>query len=413
MKYGLLGKKIPYSKSPTLHSKFGDYEYGLIELEEDQLPDFFKKRSFNGINVTIPYKLEAYKYCDELSEAAQSCGCVNTVIKRSDGTLYGDNTDTVGFMKMLSDIPTGVKGKKAVVFGTGGAFRAVRYALEKREIGQIISVSRTGEYNYSNISEYSDAEILINTTPLGTYPNEDGCVVNADKFPKLEAALDLVYNPPRTYFLQSAAKVGAYTRCGLDMLVYQGLSASELFFERRLSEKHAITAYKACLDDMLNIVFIGMPGCGKSTLGKAIAEHFRMEFIDTDRLIEKKYNRSCSDIITSCGEPYFRRLEEDAVKEATAQRRSVISVGGGAILSEENRRRLRACGFVIHIIRPLESLSSEGRPLSKSPEEIKRLWQVRKPYYEACRDVEFIMENRVDKNTERLIEIINEKNTCY
>ncbi len=413
MKYGLLGKKIPYSKSPTLHSKFGDYEYNLIELEEAQLPNFFKKRDFDGINVTIPYKIEAYKYCDELSEAAQACGCVNTVIKRSDGTLYGDNTDTVGFMKMLSDIPTGIKGKKAVIFGTGGAFRAVRYALEKMEIGQMISVSRTGEYNYSNILEYSDADIIINATPLGTYPDEDSCVIDTTNFKDLEAALDLVYNPPRTVFLQSAERSGAYTRCGLDMLVYQGLAASQLFTGNELTKAHADSAYRACLDDMLNIVFIGMPGCGKSTLGKAVADHYGMKLIDTDELIEKKHGKKCGDIITEYGEPYFRILEEEAVAEATSNRKTVISVGGGAVLSENNRRRLRACGYVIHILRPLDSLSSEGRPLSKSPEAIAQLWEARRPFYEQCSDIEFTAENSIDKNTERLVKIINEKNTCY
>ncbi len=413
MKYGLIGKKLAHSKSPELHSKFGSYEYGLKELSPEELDGFFGEKDFSGINVTVPYKIDAYGYCDEVSEAAKACGCTNTVIKRDDGTLYGDNTDTVGFVKMLSDIPTGVKGKKVAVFGTGGASRAVVYALEKMEVGEIILVGRSSRYNYKNISEYSDAEIIINATPLGTYPNEDGCAVSAQHFPKLEAALDLVYNPPRTCFLQSAAKCGAYTCCGLDMLVYQGLAASELFTGNKLSDAHAKQAYTACLDSMLNIVFIGMPGCGKSTLGKRIAERFNMNFTDTDELIEKKYNRTCSDIITACGEPYFRRLEEDAVKEACANRRTVISVGGGAILSEENRRRLRACGYVIHIVRPLNALASDGRPLSKSPEEIEKLWVNRKPFYELCRDTAFEAEESIENNTERLVKLINEKTTHY
>ncbi len=413
MKYGLIGKKLTHSKSPTLHSKFGSYEYELCELEPRDLDEFFTKKEFDGINITIPYKIDAYKYCTVLSEAAQACGCVNIVVKLADGTLYGDNTDTLGFEKMLSDIPTGVRGKTAVVFGTGGASRAVIYSLKKMGVGDIIQVGRSSEYNYGNISEYSHAEIIINTTPLGTYPHEEGCAVNASHFPRLEAALDLVYNPPRTYFLQSAEKVGAYTACGLDMLVYQGLYASEKFTGVRPTDTQASAAYSACLYDMLNIVLIGMPGCGKSTLGKAIAEYYGMEFIDTDEMIEQKYNRTCGDIINACGEPYFRRLEEDAIKEAASHRRTVISVGGGAILSEENRRRLRACGYVIHLSRPLTSLSSHGRPLSKSPEAIAKLWETRKPYYESCRDTYLDMCDDIKTNTERLVELINEKTTHY
>ncbi len=413
MRYGLIGKKLSHSKSPTLHSKFGSYEYELCELNEEQLDDFFHKKDFEGINVTIPYKINAYGYCDEVSEAASACGCVNTVIKRDDGTLYGDNTDTVGFSKMLSDIPCGVSGKKVVVFGTGGASRAVIYSLQKMNAGQIISVGRSGKYNYKNISEYSDAEIIINATPLGTYPNEDGLPISAEHFSNLKAALDLVYNPPRTYFLQSAEACGAYTRCGLDMLVYQGVAASELFFANTLSQENAEAAYRACLDDMLNIVLIGMPGCGKSTLGKAVAAHYGTSYIDTDELIEKKYNRTCGDIITSCGEPYFRHLEEEAVKAACEHRKTVISIGGGAILSAENRRRLRACGYVIHLDRPLSHLSSDGRPLSRSPEEIARLWECRKPLYESMRDAALDVCDDIQINTERLVKLIDEKAVHY
>ncbi len=413
MKYGLIGKKLSHSKSPALHACFGDYEYELCELDESELDDFFTKRNFEGINVTIPYKIAAMKYCDLISREAKACGCVNTVVKRADGTLYGDNTDWYGFYKTLEQLPHGIKNKKVLVFGTGGASLAVKYALRRAGAGELITISRSGENNYQTLNNHADAEILVNTTPLGTYPNDDTCPTNASLFPRLEGVIDLTYNPPRTRFIQYAEECGVFGICGLHMLVYQGLRASELFTGIELDDSLARKAYRSCLDDMLNIVLVGMPGCGKTTQGKRLAEYYEMDFIDTDEELEKKHGRSCSDIIKSCGEEYFRLLEADIIKQASMHRRTVISTGGGAVILPENRHNLRKCGYVIHLLRDLDTLATSNRPLSKSRKDIHLLWEKRKAFYEACSDIQLNTENDAETNFNILRRAIDEKNTRY
>lgn len=413
MKYGLIGKKLSHSKSPALHACFGNYDYELCELDENELDDFFAKRDFCGINVTIPYKIAAMKYCDTVSPEAEACGCVNTIIKQKDGTLYGDNTDWYGFYETLKELPYGIKNKKALVFGTGGASLAIKYALRRAEVGEIISISRSGENNYQNLSNHYDAEILINTTPLGTYPNDDTCPVNAAMFPRLEGVIDLTYNPPRTRFIQYASEHGIFGICGMKMLVYQGLRASEMFTNSEIDISLAEKAYRSCLDDMLNIVLVGMPGCGKTTQGKRLAEYYKMDFVDTDEELEKKHGRSCSDIIKSCGEEYFRMLEADIIKQVSMRRKTVISTGGGAVILPENRRNLKKCGYVIHLLRSLDTLATSNRPLSKSKDDIYSLWEKRKGFYSDCSDVQIDTEHDADTNFNILRRAIDEKNTRY
>ncbi len=413
MSFGLIGKKLTHSKSPTLHSFFGSYKYDLIELEAWELDTFFAKADFDGLNVTIPYKTDVLKYCDELSEDARACGCVNTIVKRKDGTLYGDNTDWYGFYKTLCELPFDPSGKKALVLGTGGASLAIKYALKKIGCDRIVSISRSGENNYQSICKHNDASILINTTPLGTYPAEDGCPCNAELFPNVKAVIDLTYNPPRTRFIQYGQAVGALGICGMKMLVYQGLRSAELFTGEQIDSSAAERAYRACLDDMLNIVFVGMPGCGKTTIGRRVAERLGMDFVDTDELIEKKHGRSCSDIICSCGEKYFRLLESEVIRQVSSMRRTVISTGGGAILDPENRISLRKCSFVVHLSCDMSKLARLDRPLSSDPDRLAELQRVRMPLYEQVSDACVEMKYDVDTNLENVLRVINEKNTRY
>ena len=403
MKFGVLGKSLPHTYSPQIHKEFADYEYTILERTEDQVRAIFEgAENLDGFNVTIPYKKLAASLCKELSPAAKEIGAVNTVVALPGGGFSGDNTDVFGFTFMLTNAGIDVAGKNCLILGTGGASAAVNYALKQMGAGSINFCSRTGQINYENVYKVAaDTQIIINTTPVGMFPEIDNSPVDLSQFKNLEAAADIVYNPSRTKFLQQAQELGLKTAGGLSMLVAQAYKASEIFKkalrqaqEPQMDEpqQDLITSVINKLQNqMLNITLIGMPGSGKTTLGKKIAKEQNRKFIDLDDAFTKEYGISPAQYITQKGEDEFRRMETQIAKKILPQSGLVIATGGGIVTRKENWFYLRANSKVIYIERPLEFLlkqDTSNRPLSQN-NRIEELYKKRTPLYEQLCDEKY------------------------
>ena len=404
--YGLLGRSLSHSLSPLIHSYFGDYRYELFCREENELDDFFADTSINAFNVTIPYKVEAYNRCDYLSDTARKAGSVNTVVRR-DGKLYGYNTDLFGFNYTVSKLGITLEGKKTVILGSGGASRTVKTACEEGRAEETVIISRNGENNYGNLYLHYNADVIINTTPVGMYPGNGSSAVEIGNFSAPEAVIDLIYNPLRTKLLIDAEKRGIPCINGLSMLVAQGLKSSELFFDSKLDTGLIEKAFNEISRKESNIVLIGMPGCGKSSVGKALAKKTNAEFIDTDNLIEKSSGKSIPDIFACEGEEIFRNIESGEINECSKKLGAVIATGGGAILRETNRDALRQNGIIIYLRRPLEHLSQNGRPLSAGDDAVKKLYENRKAIYESFADYIVDVGKSPDETADNIIGLIN------
>ena len=315
MKCGLLGRRLGHSYSPMLHALLGDYEYLLYEREPDAVEDFIRRGGWDAINVTIPYKKAVVPFLDQLSEAARALGSVNTIVRRADGTLFGDNTDVFGFTYMLRRSGVNPAGKKALVLGSGGASVTVQSVL--RGLGaQVVVISRTGADNYGNLSRHRDARLIVNATPVGMYPNNGVSPVDLAAFPACEGALDLIYNPARTAFLLQAEALGIPRENGLSMLAAQAKRASELFTGKSLPDEQVERSICAVERSLQNIALIGMPGCGKSTLARLLGERLSRPVLELDRLIEEAAGLSIPEIFAAQGEDGFRALETQALREA-------------------------------------------------------------------------------------------------
>ena len=388
MEIGLIGKKLGHSLSAEIHAYLGDYSYDLIELDESELDEFFAKRDFRGINVTIPYKLNAFEFCDELSATAKKIGCVNTVIKRADGTLYGDNTDYFGFRYMADRALIDFSGKKTVILGSGGASLTARIVAADAGASEVFVISRTGANNYENLGRHYDAEIIVNCTPVGMYPDIGKKIVDIKPFTRLEGVLDMIYNPCFTPLLNDARDRGVKYSNGLPMLVAQAYKSAELFRLPGDSPKAGIDEIIATIaNNQRNIVLCGMPGCGKSTLAAALSISTGREAIDTDAMIEKKAGTTIPEIFAARGEEYFRELEAECVRSAAALSGKIIATGGGAVLRESNRELLRENSVVVFLERDVVSLSRDGRPLSKDTATLERMYAERYPLYVSIADV--------------------------
>lgn len=384
--FGLLGRKLGHSLSPQIHALFGDYPYELFCREPEELDDFFSDKSIKGFNVTIPYKVNAYGYCDEVSETAKKIGSVNTVIRRNDGTLYGDNTDYFGFSYMAKKNGADIRDKKVIVLGSGGASRTVCEVSKDSGAAQTIVVSRSGENNYDNIERNYDADIIVNTTPVGMYPNNGERLIDLSKFTRCHCVLDLIYNPAKTALLLDTEKLNIPCGNGLTMLVAQALRSAEQFLNKKFDDSIIDEVYEKIIFGQKNIVLIGMPGCGKSTLGELLSKELGREVVDTDAEIVKADGRSIPEIFNSDGETVFRELEAKAVAETGKQIGKIIATGGGAVMREDNRRALKQNGTVIYLKKPLSGLALDGRPLSKDAEAVAKIYETRKSTYEALAD---------------------------
>ena len=390
MKCGLLGRKLGHSYSPAIHGYLGDYSYELFEREEKELAAFFADEStFDAINVTVPYKQTVMAWCDHLSEEARAIGAVNTLVRKN-GKLWGYNTDYYGFDATLSKL-CDVKGKKVLVLGSGGASKPVCAAIQNRG-GSAVVISRKGENNYGNLAlHYADTDVIVNTTPVGMSPHCPDSPLSLAPFEKLEAVVDIIYNPARTGLLMEAEKLGIPCVNGLYMLVAQARVASELFTGRKLSPAldESITAKLAA--DMENILLVGMPGSGKSTVAAALAQKLRRPHYDSDEESTRQTSRTPGAIIREDGVDAFRREESRVLRELCSRSCCVISCGGGVVTRPENIPVIRQNSRVVWVQRPLEQLSTAGRPLSMGPGGVEKLYEERREAYRAASD--FAVEN--------------------
>ncbi len=405
MKYGLLGGKLAHSFSPLIHSVYGNYEYTLFPVAPEDLSSFFRERCFDGINVTIPYKQTVIPFCDNLSPIAKRLNSVNTITVKND-VLCGDNTDYAGFSYLLKKGGITVQGKKTLILGSGGSSHTVQAVCEDEGAREIVVVSRTGKVNYENLFSHADAEVIINTTPVGMYPDNGKSPVDLGQFPKLEAVADIIYNPQRTALLLQAEKLGVKHINGMPMLAAQAKYSSELFTGTSLDDALIEKAVDVVSKATRNIVFIGMPGSGKSTIGAMIAKKLGRKFFDTDKMVKKISGRTPAEIIKTDGEPTFREIEKQAALEAGKQTSAVIATGGGIVLDDRNIDALRQNGYLIFLDRYIDNLETKNRPLSSGADALKKLYDKRYPLYKKYADMTVDSNSDLKVTVEKIYEVI-------
>ena len=402
MRYGLLGHPLGHSLSPQLHDLLGLGDYALWDLEEEDAIRFVREGDWAGLNVTIPYKRAVLPLMDELSREAAAAGAVNTVERRG-GRLIGHNTDVDGFLSMARRAGIPLKGRSAVILGAGGAAGAAAAALESAG-ASVTTVSRRGKVRFGDLQALTDTQVLVNATPVGMSPDADGLPCDIGLFPKLEAVLDLIYNPLRTRLDLAAEARGVLRGDGLWMLAAQGACSEGIWLKKAPGEETVERAYRALKKATTAIVLCGMPGAGKSAAGREIALRLGRPFISTDDLVTEMTGRTPEKWILEEGETAFRDAEEEAVRLAVLTPGAVIALGGGTVLREDNRRRIRQIGRVYRLDRPLEVLDTRGRPLSRGPGALERLAAEREKYYAAAADVTVGGFTDISEAAERIME---------
>ena len=405
LKCGLLGEKLGHSYSPQIHSMLADYEYKLFEKSPEELEDFLKSGEFDGLNVTIPYKKSVMPYCAELSPTAAQIGSVNTIVRRSDGSLYGDNTDAFGFENLIVHNGIEVKGKKALVLGTGGASVTAQAVLKNLGASEVVVISRKGEDNYENIAKHADAEIIANTTPVGMYPNNGKAAVDLTQFPKLSGVLDVVYNPSRTALLLQAEKLCIPCAGGLYMLVSQAKRSCELFTGKSIPDSEIDRIERVLSHQMQNIVIIGMPGSGKTAVSTMLAERLGRKIFDTDTIVSEKAGVTIPEIFAAQGEAGFRKLETEATAEVGKLSGNIISTGGGVVTVADNYELLHQNGVIVWIERDTNKLARDGRPISLSS-DLNELYAARLPLYERFADIKADNNGDINDTVNAIMEMI-------
>ena len=378
-RYGLLGEKLGHSYSPQIHAELADYEYRLYPIARENVPDFVKNNGLDGFNVTIPYKETVMPFLDAISDEALRIGSVNTVVRMPDGTLHGHNTDYFGFMYMLGDTER-LRGKKALVLGSGGASKTVRAVLGDVGCEPIVTISRSGEDNYTNLARHADAAVIVNTTPVGMYGNQNTSPIELAMFPHCILALDLIYNPARTHFLMQAERLGIEYRGGLTMLAAQAARAAEIWgcIPENTADIAAIT--EKVQNSMRSIAIIGMPGSGKSSIGAALAGITGRKFVDLDEMITAEAGMPIPEFFAKYGEPAFRALESRMLAAAAKESSCVIATGGGIVTVPGNRYLLEQNCITVLIERPLEELPSFGRPVTAA-KGVEQIYRERRELY--------------------------------
>ena len=407
MRYGLIGERLGHSHSPRLHALLGDESYALTPIARDALNAFMLAGDFAGVNVTIPYKRAVIPYCAELSQTARQVGSVNTVVKRADGTLYGDNTDAFGFAKMAERAKISFREHKTLVLGSGGTSLTACYVIREAG-GEAVVISRSGEINYSQMDQHLDAQIIVNATPVGMYPSVDDSPVDLSRFHSLIGVMDVVYNPMRTRLLQQAAQLGIPHVGGLTMLVWQAVRAREIFDGRSIDPEMAAKVEDVLRHDVNNLVLVGMPGCGKTTVGKLCAKALGLQFVDIDAEIVHRVGKPIPQIFSEDGEAVFRALESEMIQACGKRSGQVLATGGGATLREENRMNLRMNSVVVRLTRRLENLSMQGRPLSQGLEALRKMEIARTPLYETCADLTVANDSTVAECVQKVLEGFHE-----
>lgn len=419
-KSGLLGEKLGHSFSPQIHGCLTDYSYTLFEKSPEEAEAFLRSGDYDGINVTIPYKKLAFNICDEVSEVASKIGSVNTVVKHGN-KIKGYNTDYYGFTYLVKKAGFDVSKGKTLVLGSGGSSVMACAALRDLGSSEIIVISRTGENNYSNIYDlHSDASFIVNTTPMGMYPKNGVSAVELDRFPSCMGVIDIIFNPAKTKLLLDAERLGIPYINGLPMLVAQAKQASEIFTEciftdglkseaissTGLSSSEIIDRITSQIEsETKNIILIGMPGCGKSTVGEMLAAKMSRPFVDIDWEIEKRIQMSICDFFAKHGEPAFRKIESEVLDEFTRKSSLIISTGGGVIKNPNNLPLLKQNGIIVLLNRPVEQLATDGRPISMSC-SLEKLANERLPIYNAWKDYS-VDCSTPDTTADKIISVIN------
>ena len=407
MRYGLLGERLGHSFSKEIHGLLGDYSYDLVEVAREDLDGFLRTKDFAGLNVTIPYKERVIPYLDFIDVAAKEIGAVNTVVNCG-GKLYGYNTDFYGMEMLFSHVKIDPAGKTVAILGTGGTSKtafAVMKHLGAREIFKVSRSGADGALTYEGLYEAADkVDIIINTTPLGMFPDIDGCAVDISKFTRLSGVIDAVYNPLRTSLIIEAKKRGVRAEGGLYMLVAQAARAAELFSGERIGILMIEKVYRRILRDKENIVLIGMPASGKTTVGRLLEKKLGRKAYDSDKLIEKAEKRSIPDIFREDGEVAFRQMEADMVRSLSEKSGIIISTGGGAPLRGENVDNLKKNGRLYFIDRPLGQLMpTKSRPLANSAEAIEKRFNERYGIYSRAADVRIDADTSAPMTADKII----------
>ena len=386
MKFGLLGRKLSHSFSPQIHNQMYDFPYELFEKEPHEVENFIKSGDFDAINVTIPYKKVAFDVCDTLTHSAKRIGSVNTIVRQKDGRLWGDNTDYYGLTYMIKKSGIDVYGKKAIILGSGGASLTAQKVLSDMKVSSIIVISRSGEDNYENLYEkHRDAEIILNATPVGMYPDNGVSPVDLKRLPNVSGVFDMIYNPSKTKLLLDAESLNIPYINGLTMLVAQAKKSAESFLGKAISDDKTEEIIKKLEQQTKNIILIGMPGCGKSTIGKKLSQILDRPFLDTDQELELKVGISIPKLIENEGEEAFRKAETYILEELSKKSGLILATGGGIITREENIPLLKQNSLIFYLDRPLSELPTNGRPLS-GKYGVETLFKARQPLYEGTAD---------------------------
>ena len=407
--YGLIGRKLGHSYSVPIHKMLGNDSYDLYELEPETLGSFLSREDLGGINITIPYKRDVMSYCDNISPTALAIGSVNTIVRR-DGKLYAENTDAYGLEFMAKRVGISFTGKKVLIFGSGGASLTAQWTAKNSGAEEIVVVSRSGENNYGNLYRHVDSEIIINATPIGMYPGNGESPCSISGFPKCRGVLDMIYNPHRTKLVIEAEQLGIPCSDGLPMLAAQAKAAEEFFFGKTINESENERILTALRRETENIILIGMPGCGKSSVGEVLSKSCRREIIDIDAEIVRAAGCSIPEIFQKKGETFFRQMEHDAIAAAGRDRGRIIITGGGAVKTAENYSLLHQNGRIYHIERDIDSLPRDGRPLSTGA-DLQQMYQERLPLYKKFRDAVVQNNSTLENCAEKIWSDFCE-NTC-
>lgn len=416
MKYGLIGEKLGHSFSKIIHSELTDYDYELREVAKDELDSFMRRADFKAINVTIPYKQDVIPYLYEIDETAKAIGAVNTIVNKN-GKLYGYNTDFLGLKSLIENAKITIENKKVLILGSGGTSKTALAVAKSMGAKEVYCVSRRGAnglITYEDAKKnHSDTEVIINTTPCGMYPNIGEAAIGIDEFAKLEGVVDAIYNPLNSFLVTSAKEKGIAATGGLYMLVAQAVFAAEKFTDSIIDKSEIARIYNKIFNKKRNLVLVGMPSCGKTTIGKAIAEQLGKEFIDSDDEIVKKQGMTIPEIFEKFGEKQFRNIESEVIAELSLKQSSVIATGGGAVLNKRNVDLLKENGLVVFIDRPLEKLiTTDDRPLSSNRELLTKRYNERYDIYCSSADIIVNSDCDLEENIRRVKEVFLNENSC-
>lgn len=410
-RYCVIGKSLPHTLSPFIYGVFG-LDYGVTELPcESALKSFVLGKEYDGYNVTIPYKEAVIPFLDGIDSQAKKIGAVNTVVRRN-GKYFGYNTDIYGMEKALNAANIEISGRNVLILGTGGTAKTAGALAQQLSARKINYVSRNGAINYQNCYKLADTEIIINTTPVGMFPEITKCPVDIARFTNLTGVFDAIYNPFTTELVKNARGLGIPSDNGLYMLAAQAKKAFDIFSDCDNDEGLISVAVKNILNAQKNIVLTGMPSSGKSTVGKIIAQKTGRAFFDTDSIIEKETGKTIPQIFDERGQEYFRSLEKEAIAKVSGGLRAVIATGGGAVLDKANVNALQKNGVIVFLERDINQLSAEGRPLSVDAVTLIKMYKDREPLYRAAADFSVQNEKTAEITAKEIIERY-EKNIGY